>query len=293
MRDRYGLAGKVVLITGAGGGLGSCLAQVLAARGARLALVDIDGGAAQRVAAPLGEGTALALHGDVTDLASMQAAVREAIATFGQMDVAIANAGILGRGATFRNLTTTEVEGVMAVNVGGVVNTASAAFESIIERKGQFVAISSVYAFVNGAGAIPYSMSKAAVAQLGRGLSSELAPHGASAMTAYFALLETEMIGNGVDAHPEVAELLAITPKFLLRRLAPAVAANAIADGIEARKSRVVMPGRWRPLFSLQGVAGPAIDKRNARMPAMSSALNKLDARDRQPATSASAPTNT
>ena len=101
----------------------------------------------------------------------MRAAVQQTIETFGQLDVAIANAGILGRGATFRNLTTTEIERVMAVNVNGAVNTASAALEAVIERQGQIVIISSVYAFVNGAGALPYAMSKAAVAQLGRGLS--------------------------------------------------------------------------------------------------------------------------
>ena len=55
MADRYDLAGKVVLITGAGGGLGSRLAHVLTQRGARVALVDIDLAAAQRAAAALDE----------------------------------------------------------------------------------------------------------------------------------------------------------------------------------------------------------------------------------------------
>jgi NAD(P)-dependent dehydrogenase (short-subunit alcohol dehydrogenase family) len=142
------------------------------------------------------------------------------------------------------------------------------------------VIISSVYAFVNGAGALPYSMSKAAVAQLGRGLAVELAPHRASAMTAYFALLETDMIGNGVDAHPEVAELLSLTPNYLLKRIDPTIAATAIADGLEGRAQRVVTPRRWRPLFALQGIAGPALDRKNARTPAMHAALTKLDTRD-------------
>jgi len=65
-----------------------------------------------------------------------------------------------------------------------------------------FVVVSSVFAYINGAGAIPYAMSKAAVEQLGRGLGVELASHGASAMTAYFSLIETDMIRQGVDADP-------------------------------------------------------------------------------------------
>lgn len=296
MADRYDLAGKVVLITGAGGGLGSRLAHVLTQRGARVALVDIDVAAIQRAATALDQQRVIALEGDVTDLSSMQAAVQRTIETFGQLDVAVANAGVLGRGATFRNLATTEIERVMAVNVNGAVNTASAAIEAVIERQGQIVIISSVYAFLNGAGALPYAMSKAAVAQLGRGLTSELAPHGASAMTAYFALLKTDMIGDGVDAHPEVAELLSLTPKYLLERIEPTIAADAIADGIERRAQRIVTPRRWRPLFAMQGIAGPAIDRKNARTPAMLAALTKLETRDLPPArrpTFAPASTNT
>ena len=73
----------------------------------------------------------------------------------------------------------------MSVNVEGVVNTVSASIESVIASRGQLVLVSSVFAYINGAGAIPYAMSKAAVEQLGRGLRVELARHGASATTAY------------------------------------------------------------------------------------------------------------
>ena len=58
----------------------------------------------------------------------------------------------------------------------GVVNTVAATLESVISSRGQIVLVSSVFAYLNGAGAIPYAMSKAAVEQLGRGLGVELAP---------------------------------------------------------------------------------------------------------------------
>ena len=96
----------------------------------------------------------------------------------------------------------------MSVNVDGVVNTVSATMDSVIGSRGQIVVVSSVFAYINGAGAIPYAMSKAAVEQLGRGLGVELASHGASAMTAYFSLIETDMIRQGVDADPHVLALL-------------------------------------------------------------------------------------
>ena len=216
---RYDVADKVVLITGAGGGLGSRLAGVLIQRGARVALLDFD--AAPRAASVLDAQRVIALAGDVTDLISMRDAVQQAIAAFGHFDVAVANAGVLGRGATFRNLTTTEIDRVLAISVRERSTPPAAAMEAVIERGGQIVMISSVYAFVNGAGALPYAMSKAAVAQLGRGLTAELAPHGASALTAYFSLLNTAMIGNGVDAHREVSELLSLTPNYFLKRIDP------------------------------------------------------------------------
>jgi NAD(P)-dependent dehydrogenase (short-subunit alcohol dehydrogenase family) len=188
---RYSLSDKVVLITGAGRGLGAATAAALTQRGARVVLADVDLSAAQRVAETL-NGQGLALKCDVTQIDSVQEAVRRTHEEFGRIDVAIANAGVLGRGGTFRTLTPDQVGGVMSVNVDGVVNTAAATLESVISSRGQIVLVSSVFAYINGAGAIPYAMSKAAVEQLGRGLGVELASHGASAMTAYFSLIQTE-----------------------------------------------------------------------------------------------------
>ena len=134
--------------------------------------------------------------------------MRLTLERFGRIDVVIANAGVLGRGGTMRALHPDQVAGVLSVNVDGVVNTVSATMESVIGSRGQIVVVSSVFAYINGAGAIPYAMSKAAVEQLGRGLGVELASHGASAMTAYFSLIETDMIRQGVDADPHVLALL-------------------------------------------------------------------------------------
>ncbi|MFL6087520.1 MAG: SDR family NAD(P)-dependent oxidoreductase, partial [Mycobacterium sp.] len=196
--ERYSLSDKVVLITGGGRGLGAATAVALTRRGARVVLADVDLPAVQRVAGTLPDGRGLALECDVTQLDSAQEAVRRTREGFGRIDVVIANAGVLGRGGTFRTLTPDQVGAVMSVNVAGVVNTVTATLESVISSGGQIVVVSSVFAYINGAGAIPYAMSKAAVEQLGRGLRVELASHGASAMTAYFSLIETDMIRQGV-----------------------------------------------------------------------------------------------
>jgi NAD(P)-dependent dehydrogenase (short-subunit alcohol dehydrogenase family) len=276
---RYPLSDKVVLITGAGRGLGAATAAALAQRGARVVIADVDLPTAESVAAALPSGHSRALQCDVTDLASVQESVRLTLEQFGRIDVVIANAGVLGRGGTFRTLMPDQVAGVMSVNVAGVVNTVTATLDSVISTRGQIVVVSSVFAYINGAGAIPYAMSKAAVEQLGRGLGVELASHGASAMTAYFSLIETDMIRQGVDADPHVLALLSAMPKFILKRIQPETAAAAIADGLERRQRSVTVPGRWRPVAALRGVAGPIVDARLARDAAVRRALVQLENR--------------
>jgi NAD(P)-dependent dehydrogenase (short-subunit alcohol dehydrogenase family) len=130
---RYSLSDKVVLITGAGRGLGAATAIALTQRGAR----DVDLSAAKRVATTLLNGQGLALKCDVTHIDSVQEAVRQTHEEFGRIDVAIANAGVLGRGGTFRTLTPDQVGGVMSVNVAGVVNTVAATLESVISSPGR------------------------------------------------------------------------------------------------------------------------------------------------------------
>jgi len=141
------------------------------------------------------------------------------------------------------------------------------------------VLISSVFAFLNGMGTIPYAMSKAAVEQLGRGLQAELAPHSVSTTVAYFSLIETDMIKHGVDDDPLVNDLLTVLPRPLLKRLPPAAAATALADGIARRAPRVTAPARWKPVSSLRGLIAPALDPRLARHPRTQAALTALDAR--------------
>ena len=110
--------------------------------------------------------------------------------------------------------------------------------DELIKHRGQIVLISSVFAFLNGMGVIPYAMTKTAVEALGRGLRIELAGHGVTTTTAYFSLINTKMIKDGVDADPVVGQLLnALPPPFRLR-LPPETAAAALVDGLA-----VVHPG--------------------------------------------------
>ena len=255
-RQSYDLRGKVVIITGGTGGIGSATASELIGRGAKVALVDVDPETPQ-IAARMSSHSAMGSIADVCSRDALDVAVADVVDRFGRVDVAIANAGILSRAATLRTIPRSSIESLLAVNVSGVINTIQAAMDQVIAHRGQFVLISSVFAFLNGMGTIPYAMSKAAVEQLGRGLRVELAAHGVSTTIAYFSLIETNMIKQGVDEDPVVEELLATLPRAFLKRLQPDTAATAIANGLAHRSPRIMEPSRWKPISALRGAHRP------------------------------------
>jgi NAD(P)-dependent dehydrogenase (short-subunit alcohol dehydrogenase family) len=277
-RPSYDLLGKVVLITGGTGGIGSTTARELLRRGAKVAIVDIHPETPQ-IAERMSSHSAMGAVADVRVRSELDLAVANVVDRFGRVDVAIANAGILSRAATLRTTPTSSIESLLAVNVTGVVNTVQAAMDQVIAHRGQFVLISSVFAFINGMGTIPYAMSKAAVEQLGRGLRVELAAHGVSTTIAYFSLIDTNMIKHGVDEDPVVGDLLGTLPRAMLKRLAPETAAAALANGIAHRVPRVMVPSRWKPMSALRGLVAPVLDSHLAGDRRTLAVLSQLDER--------------
>ena len=284
---RYALPDKVVFITGGTGGIGSATARELLARGARVAIADLRADTAD-IARGMSATSAFGVVADVTDRESLDRAVAEVVDHFGRIDVAMANAGILARGATIRTLSPAAIDATFDVNVRGVLNTVAATMDQVIAQRGEFVFLSSVFAFMNGMGTIPYAMSKAAVEQLGRGLRVELAPHGVTSTTVYFSLIQTGMIKAGIDDAPDVIALLDTLPKPLMKRLQPHQAARSIVDGMARRAPRVMLPGRWKPIAALRGVLGPAFDTRLSKDPSTLAALARLD--EKTPAVAPAAP---
>jgi NAD(P)-dependent dehydrogenase (short-subunit alcohol dehydrogenase family) len=265
MATSYSLQGKVALITGGARGIGLGIAQAFTARGARVALLDLEAEQVELAAGTLGLDRAIGIGADVTDSAALEAAVATTVQRFGAIDVVVANAGIAPTPNTARNMDPVEFERVVEVDLLGVYRTVRAALPEVVARGGQVVVVSSVYAFLNGMLVSPYAASKAGVEALGRALRAELAPHGASATVAYFGFVDTRMVQDIMDRDDAAADRQELFPEFITRRISPAQAGEAVAEAVLRRRARVIAPRYWTALSVLRGLVNPAFDFMTAR----------------------------
>lgn len=272
----YDLNGKVALVTGAARGIGFETARQLHARGASIAVVDINGTEAHEAAERIGE-RAFGIGADVTDASAMRAAVAETVDRFGGLDIVMANAGIAPPTiTTTRAMPVEEWERVIDVNLMGVWHTVRAALPQISERNGQVVIVASAAAFVNGMLMSPYATSKAAVEAFGRSLRAELAPFGASASVVYFSWIDTKMVQDTFEK-PGTKLLQEFSPDFLLKRTTPAAAGAAIVAGIEKRAPRIFAPKWLRYVSAFRGLINPLLERRVERDPRMAAAIRKAE----------------
>jgi NAD(P)-dependent dehydrogenase (short-subunit alcohol dehydrogenase family) len=285
----YDLNGKVALVTGAARGIGYETARQMHARGASVAIVDLDADEAREAAERIGERT-IGIAADVTDAGAMRAAVAETVDEFGGLDVAMANAGLAPPSiATMRSVPAEEWERVVQVNLFGVWHTVRAALPQVSERKGHIVVVSSVAAFANGMLGSSYMTSKAAVEQMGRALRTELMPFGAGASVAYFGWVDTRMVQD-TFARPGASVLEEIAPDFLMKRITPEQAGAAVVKGIEERSPRIFAPRWWRYLSALRGLLNPLLDRRSERDPRIVAAIRGAESRDAGDTTTSATP---
>jgi NAD(P)-dependent dehydrogenase (short-subunit alcohol dehydrogenase family) len=178
------LQGKVVLITGAGAGLGRACAQLFADEGAAVAVSDIDGARADDVVRLIEDkgGQALALQTDVADEGSVAAAVAATVERFGRLDVMFANAGIGDEGGgtvPFEERSLAHWQQLVGVNLTGVFLSCKHAVPALRDAGGGTIIVtSSVAAFSVYSGWSLYAATKGGVNALVRGLAVELGQYG-------------------------------------------------------------------------------------------------------------------
>jgi meso-butanediol dehydrogenase/(S,S)-butanediol dehydrogenase/diacetyl reductase len=169
MSERF--ANKSALVTGAGSGIGAATARRLSSEGAKIAVVDIDAGAAEKVAQQIRDagGEAISLVADVTQSSQVEAAFQETLRQFGRLDVMLANAGVTPCLYPVDECPEESWRHVLDVNLTGVYLCVKEALRPMRRQKsGVILATSSVAAHAPMPAGIEYSVSKIGVVMLMR-----------------------------------------------------------------------------------------------------------------------------
>ncbi|MFA5683863.1 MAG: SDR family NAD(P)-dependent oxidoreductase [Lysobacteraceae bacterium] len=238
------MAQRRVLITGAGSGLGLALAQRYAARGDRVACIDLHGDRAEAACAGLaGEGH-LAHGADVGSDESMAALAQDVHSQWGAPDVLVNNAGIASGGGLL-DAGMDEWRRVLEINLLGVVRGCRAFLPAMVERgAGQVINVASFAALAGAPNIMSYGVSKAGVLALSEQLRAEMQPHGVRVSVICPAFFRTNLLQNWVGSaqmRPFAERMMALSDDPLER------VADACLAGVE-RGDFLILPTRREPL---------------------------------------------
>jgi len=187
-------------------------------------------------------GKALAVECDVTDRASLDAAVAQVVAAFGGLDVAVANAGF-GIIGPFDRLDTEAFRRQYNTNVFGVIDTIYAVLPHLIASKGRLGIMASVLGHVGLGSSAPYCSSKFALVGLAESILYELAPKGVSVTSIAPGLVETEIWSVDKYGKFNPRRKVDIFPSL---RVPVPKAARAILLALHARRFEAVITGHGK-----------------------------------------------
>ena len=225
---------KVVVVTGAGSGIGRALALLLGQRGARLVLVGRRRGILAEVAADIeaaGGRAVLTLAGDVRDWGQVTSLRDQVLKHYGGIDVLVNNAGS-GAYGLFATADVATYDEMLQTNLHGVIYCARAFLPSMLARgQGRVVFVSSIVGELPSPAHAVYSASKFAVSGLAESLDYELAPQGIAVHLVEPGLVRTEFAARAGIPSKRFEQM----PSKL-----PAEVALSIVRGIEAGQRKIV-----------------------------------------------------
>jgi NAD(P)-dependent dehydrogenase (short-subunit alcohol dehydrogenase family) len=222
------IAGRTVAITGGARGIGKATATALVAKGARIAIGDLDLELAEKTAAELG-GKVVALPLDVTDRSSFDNFLSEAERELGPLDVLINNAGIMPAGL-FIEEDDDSTRRQIDINVHGVIFGSKLALERMLPRgSGHIVNIASQAGKTGMPGIATYCASKHAVVGLSEAMRGELRDSGIEVSCVMPAIVNTELTSG-------------VKPARGVKNVEPHEVADAIVGALEEPKFDVPVP---------------------------------------------------
>jgi NAD(P)-dependent dehydrogenase (short-subunit alcohol dehydrogenase family) len=267
------LKGKVVVVTGAGGGIGRDFALAMAAHGAQVVVNDIgasvsgegrDAGPAQKVADEIRAlgGRAVASTDSVAEWASANRIVQAALDAFGRIDVVVNNAGIL-RDRFFFNMSVEEWQAVIDVHLNGTFYVSRAAapyFKS--QGSGRYISMTSTSGLIGNFGQANYAAAKLGIAALSKSMALDMAKYRVTAnCIAPFAW--SRMIGTIPADTPEQQARLDKLKRMETARIAPLAvylasdAAQEVSGQVFAvRANEIFLMSQSRPLRSVHRAEG-------------------------------------
>jgi len=208
--DRLSLAGRVVLITGATGGIGSETARLCGARGARVAIADLDAAACETLAEAIraGGGEALAIRVDVTDEDEVQAMIAQVVARFGGLHAAFNNAGINAGNALIDGMALAQWQRSVAVNLTGVFLCMKHEIAHMLAHGGgAIVNTSSAAGAVGMAWSADYVSAKHGVVGATRAAAVETGGKGIRVNAILPGAIETPMFTNALGTNPDLRRM--------------------------------------------------------------------------------------
>ena len=172
----FELKGKIALVTGAGGGLGTVISKTLAAQGARIVLADMRPENIEALAAEIGNDT-ITITGNLGDPAVPPALLKDAEDKAGAgIDILVNNAGLTRDGLAMR-MKDEDWDLVLNVNLSAAFRLSRAALKGMMSRRwGRIINIASVVGYMGNAGQANYAASKGGLVAMSKSLAQEMAP---------------------------------------------------------------------------------------------------------------------